>query len=366
VSSLNLAAQHQVTLTLGLPGFVSSQYAAGVPWSAGANGWSVVSGTGTVSATSSEGVDATVTSASMVIRRTVSTSSGNRRARFRVQLADPEGRPVQCQLTSPTGVARMISGVPVWLEALGNATPTTVDITITKPTGAASAVVRIVQADVSLEGSDSHSWTLTRTDSNGTNRVCAGWLPGSLVTGDYPYMGLRAPANTGGLTFVDRECALTGNVRYDFDSLFAGVVEVLNTGATGILSSGYAVIHRVNATSPTLHQCTVMSFRAQNRGRATPLAILGTDLPAVPITPLGSREGSMLLYFPTMDAAELVAADLRSGEVHQLRQDVDTRTAMDIYFIATAVELDCPMPDLAAPVFSLLVDFTETARGVYT
>lgn len=366
MSTLNLTAQHQVTLTLGLPGFVSSQYAQGVPWPAGANGWTVVSGTGSVNASTSEGVTVTVTSATLVIRRTVVTSANNRRARFKVQLSDPESRPVQVQLTTPLGLARMVSGVPVWLEAIGAGTPTTVDITVTKPAGAASASVLIVQADVSLEGVGSHSWTLDRTDSNGTQRVAAGYLPGSLVTGDYPWMGLRAPANTGGLTFVDRECALTGNVLYVFDSIAAGSVENLNTGASGVLSSGAGILHRVNAASPTLHQVQVVAFRARNSARVQTVPVLGTGLPAVPIAPLGSREGSMLLYFTSADAGQLVADDLLTGEVHQLRQDVDGRTAMDTYFVATSVELDCVMPELQVPVWALRVDFTETARGIAT
>jgi hypothetical protein len=367
VSTLNLTAQHQVTLNLGLPGFVSSQYAAGAPWAAGANGWTVVSGTGTVSSTSSEGVTVTTTSSTpLVIRRTVVTSANNRRARFRVQLSDPESRPVQVQLTTPLGTARMVSGVPVWLEAIGAGTPTTVDITVTRPAGAASASVLIVQADVSLEGVGSHSWTLDRTDSNGTNRVAAGYLPGSLVGGDYPQMGLRAPANTGGLTFVDRECSLSGNVQYTFDSIAAGSVEVLNTGASGVLSSGAGVLHRVNAATPTLHQVQVVAFRAANRNPVQPVSVLGTGLPVMPIQPLSSRQGSMLLYFTSADAGQLVVDDLITGEVHQLRQDVDGRTAMDAYFVASAVELDCVMPELQVPVWAVRLDFTETARGIAT
>lgn len=363
MSTLNLSTPHQVTVNLtGLPGLVATQYSAAPPYAAGANGWSMPVGTGTVTASSSEGVTATVTSATATIRRTVATSAGERRVRVKVQLADPEARPVAVQVSAPLGKARMVSGVPVWLEAIGSATPTAVDLIITKPFGATSVAVLITEVVITTEGAGASSWTLERTDTNGVARLATGALPGS-STSPYQYEGLRAPVS-GPLVLVDREAALTGPVSYRLVSSFLSIDETVTTGPTGVVSTGHGVLHRVHSPGSTLHQVNVVEFRGSYASQAQPLAILGTDLPNVPTQPLQARTGTLVLYFTTLDAAEAVAADLRTGEVHQLRQDVDSRTAMDAYLVATALSVDRVLTDLPEPLWSLTANYLETARGL--
>lgn len=357
MSTLTLTAPHQVTLNLtGLPrGPLTTQWAAVPPFTTGANGWSVVTaGQGTINADASDGITATVTAASAVFRRTFTAVAGSvyRRVRLKMVLLDPESRPVKVAITTPlNGTSRMVSGVPVWLEGVGSANGTVVEFTVTKPVGAASASVLITAAEVTTEDAGAESWTLTRTDSNGVREMTE-------------VRGLRAPAGGGALVVVDREASLTGNVSYRLLSSFLSIDETLNTGATGVLSTGYGVLHRISTPAGTMHQVNVIEFSGSYQGQAQPLPILGSDTAAVPVMPLASREGRLTLYFPTLDAAELVAADLRTGEVHMLRQDADTRTSMDAYLIATSLTVERVLTELPEPLWTLMATYVETARGL--
>jgi hypothetical protein len=353
VSTVDLTTPHQATLTVtGLPP-VSSLYShVGTGWP-NVDGWAASSGVSIDPRTFGLRVEVTGSSGTYVSHSVGSTAgtSDMRRVRARVRLFDPEARPALVRVTdqansASTGEARLVSGDPVVVEGYVNLDGTTaVRIYVTKPAGAAETV--LVVEDVWFDRVTAHDWFVRRTDGNGVTVIA------DAATGP-------DPDATGELVLVDAEAALVGSVSWFVERDGFAADETL----TGTLATtGYAVMHQVHADALALLPVFLVDFRGRHAARTQPLEIGGAAFPVVPLAPLSRRQGSLVLYFDTLDHAQTVADVLASGEVVQLRQPVENRLRMDAYLVATDVEVSLAPLETAQPKWQLTASYVETARG---
>jgi hypothetical protein len=255
--------------------------------------------------------------------------------------------------------ARMVSGTPVVLESYLTATDTSVRIYVDKPAGAADGRVIIEGVIFDQVGTGFLGWYLMRSDASTPGGYTA---DGAIIASASGRLGGFPvdPDSTGALALVDREASLVGPVRF---KLYDGTSSV--TADATLVSDGYAALARVG--SSTVHRVWLQDFRGNRPGRAQPLDVVGAEAPNVPLAPLGSRSGPLVMHFDTFDAAALVEADLATGQVHQLRQDDATRTTMDAYLVATDLSLErvSGTEDTPAPRWAVTCTYQETARGAY-
>lgn len=359
---LDLTTPHQVTVNLtGVPATTrnyTSPNGSPTPWT-GADGWTVSAGA--TQSVSADGLNLLVTAATAYTAKTVTSAAGepnDRRVRALLVLNDPEARPARAWISDNTGSfgappddnsgsadwSQLVSGIPVWIEGwMPRNGPTSVRINVAKPAGAPSTAVTVLA--VVFDHLNSNAWNLTADDANG-HRVLTSHLEYDVPAG-------------GTVAYVDREPSLVGTVTYTYTPLVGSPVVLAGAVAT----TGWAVLGRVDTTA--LHQVFLVSFTGTYRAQAQPVPIIDAELPSVAVRPFASREGQLVCYFDTLDAAELVAASLRTGEVHQLRQPATGRQAMDAYLIATAVTVGTVLDELTTPKWMLQVSYVETERGGY-